>query len=261
MAVRNNWTEEQITVVLYEYCRKPFGQFSARKEFVKTLGALIGRTPDAVVRKVGNLASFDPKMKCRGVGGLAHTSKLDEAIWKKYYGRWEQLAYDAEVLLASFKNEKLEQSLSIDDISNLPDGKDRLETIKSRINQDFFRETVLSSYNQKCCITGLHNTKLLEASHIVGWNVDIGNRTNPENGLCLNSLFHKAYDENLIGITPDYDIRISEEFFGNKIIEVPEETRKYILGFNNKKIILPRRFLPDRDLLAVHFEEYCHHVA
>lgn len=31
MAGRNNWTEEQITVVLYEYCRKPFGQFSAKK--------------------------------------------------------------------------------------------------------------------------------------------------------------------------------------------------------------------------------------
>ena len=32
---RDNWTEEQITVVLYEYCRNPFGQFSATKQFVK----------------------------------------------------------------------------------------------------------------------------------------------------------------------------------------------------------------------------------
>ena len=23
----NNWTEEQITIMLYEYCRNPFGQF------------------------------------------------------------------------------------------------------------------------------------------------------------------------------------------------------------------------------------------
>ena len=98
MAGRNNWTEEQITVVLYEYCRKPFGQFSAKKDFVRELAALIGRTPDAVVRKVGNLASFDPKMKSRGVGGLVHTGKLDEVIWNRYYGNWEQLAYDAEGL-------------------------------------------------------------------------------------------------------------------------------------------------------------------
>jgi putative restriction endonuclease len=76
----SNWTEEQITIVLYEYCRKPFGQFSGRKQFVVDLGKLIGRTPGAIVRKVGNLASFDPQMKARGVGGLGHTAKLDEIV-------------------------------------------------------------------------------------------------------------------------------------------------------------------------------------
>lgn len=35
------WTEEQITIVLYEYCRNPFGQFSATKQFVKELGQLL----------------------------------------------------------------------------------------------------------------------------------------------------------------------------------------------------------------------------
>lgn len=77
------WTEEQITIVLYEYCRNPFGQFSATKPFVKELGVLLGRSPGAIVRKVGNLASFDPQMKARGVGGLGHTGKLDELVWNK----------------------------------------------------------------------------------------------------------------------------------------------------------------------------------
>ena len=63
MASRNDWTIEQITIALYEYCRNPFGQFNASKQFVKDLGALIGRTPAAIVRKVGNLASFDPQMR------------------------------------------------------------------------------------------------------------------------------------------------------------------------------------------------------
>ena len=120
---------------------------------------------------------------------------------------------------------------------------------------------MLASYNQKCCITGINNPLLLEASHIVGWSKDIANRTNPENGLCLNSLFHRAYDENLIGITPDYIIQISDEFFGDKIQEVSEDTRKYVLEFNNRKIILPSRFLPNQDLLAKHYEDFRHHVA
>lgn len=78
MARDDVWTEKQITIVLYEYCQRPFGQFSGTKPFLKELGALINRTPGAIVRKVGNLASFDPQMRARGVGGLAHTSKLDK---------------------------------------------------------------------------------------------------------------------------------------------------------------------------------------
>lgn len=255
MASRNDWTIEQITIALYEYCRNPFGQFSATKQFVKDLGALIGRTPAAIVRKVGNLASFDPQMRERGVNGLSHTSKLDEVVWNKYFGHWDQLAYDAEILIAQYKNQQLEESLTID-LSNLPEGNERKYEIKRRINQSFFRDTVLSSYEHRCCITGLNNPSLLNACHIVDWSADAVNRTNPQNGLCLNSLFHKAYDENLIGISPDYEIIISERFFGNKIKNADKRFRDYINKINGEKIMLPNRFYPDRDLLAVHYERF-----
>ena len=246
---RNNWTEEQITIVLYEYCRNPFGQFSSSKQFVKDLGILIGRSPGAIVRKVGNLASFDLQMKARGVDGLEHTSKLDAHVWKKYFGHWDRLAYDAEVLIAKLRNKELEQSLDID-LSNLPTGEERMQEVKRRVNQSFFRETVLSSYDNRCCITGINNTKLLHACHIVGWGEDEVNRTNPQNGLCLNYLFHKAYDECLIGISPDYEIFVSDKFFGEKLKEVDSLTQNYVRSYNNHKIIMPKRFLPDKELLA-----------
>lgn len=251
----DNWTEEQITVMLYEYCRKPFGQFSGTKQFVKDLALLLGRTPGAIVRKVGNLASFDPQMKARGVGGLGHTSKLDELIWNKYYGHWNQLAYDAEILLAQFRNKEFEDSLTID-IHDLPKGEERYQEVKRRINQFFFRDTVLSSYENRCCITGINNERLLHACHIVGWSEDEANRTNPQNGLCLNILFHKAYDENLIGISPDYEVFVSKEFFGAKMREVDSLTKEYVMSFNKRKLIMPKRFLPDRDLLAIHFDGF-----
>lgn len=247
------WTEEQITIVLYEYCRNPFGQFSSTKPFVEELGRLLGRSPAAIVRKVGNLASFDPQMKARGVGGLGHTAKLDEVVWNKYFGHWDQLAYDAEILIAKLRNIELEQSLNID-LSNLPKGGERRQEVKKRINQNFFRDTVLSSYENRCCITGINNVKLLNACHIVSWSEDEANRTNPQNGLCLNVLFHKAYDEYLIGISPDYKVFISEDFFGTKQKEVDCLTKEYVMSYNNRKLILPKRFLPDRDLLAIHFE-------
>ena len=257
--MNDNWTEEQITVVLYEYCRRPFGQFSGTKPFIIELGKLIRRTPGAIVRKVGNLASFDPQMKARGVGGLGHTSKLDELIWNRYFGHWDQLAYDAELLIAKFKEKKLDESLEDSlsvDLSNLPQGKERKQEVKRRINQDFFRKTVLSSYNYKCCITGINNLDLIQASHIVGWSKDEENRTNPQNGLCLNILFHKAYDENLLGISPDYEIFISEKIFGERLKDVGQGTIDYIRSFDHQRLILPRRFYPDKDMLAAHFEKF-----
>ena len=257
MARDDVWTEKQITIVLYEYCQRPFGQFSGTKPFLKELGTLLNRTPGAIVRKVGNLASFDPQMKERGVGGLSHTGKLDEEVWNRYYGHWDQLAYDAEVLLAKFRNKKLEESLTID-IHDLPKGSERIQEVKRRINQSFFRDTVLSSYESMCCITGLNNSKLLHACHIIGWREDESNRTNPQNGLCLNVLFHKAYDENLIGISPDYEVFVSDEFLGTKLDKVDIFTKEYVRSINNKKLLMPKRFLPDKDLLAIHFEKYIH---
>lgn len=253
--MRDNWTEEQITIVLYEYCRRPFGQFNGTKQFVIDLGNLLGRSPGAIVRKVGNLASFDPQMRARGVGGLAHAAKLDAKVWEKYYGHWDQLAYDAEILIAQLQHKELEESLSIN-LNDLPVGSERVTEVKRRINQDFFRRTVLSSYNQKCCITGINNPSLLQASHIVDWSIDEANRTNPQNGLCLNALFHKAYDDNLLGITPDYEIVIAKDFFFGKPQDVDEATMSFIMGFDHKQMIMPKRFLPDRDLLAQHYERF-----
>ena len=257
--MKNNWTKEQITIVLYEYCRRPFGQFSGKKPFIEELSKLLHRTPGAIVRKVGNLAHFDPQMKARGVGGLGHTAKLDEVVWNNYFGHWDQLAYDAELLIAKFKEKKLEDSLveTINiNLADLPKGMERIQEVKRRINQDFFRKTVLSSYNYKCCITGINNPTLIQASHIVGWSKDEENRTNPQNGLCLNILLHKAYDENLLGISPDYEIFISDRFFGEHIRNITPETIEYFRGFHQKKLILPGRFFPDREMLAMHYERY-----
>lgn len=77
---------------------------------------------------------------------------------------------------------------------------------------------------------------MLEACHIADWSADIKNRLNPTNGICLNSLFHKAYDKNYLGITPDYKIVISDRLFeetqnGLKIID-------FFFQYNKKQIMV-----------------------
>jgi putative restriction endonuclease len=79
-------------------------------------------------------------------------------------------------------------SENIEHAQEFPEGKSRETILRTRVNQDFFRAAVLAAYDGRCCITGLSVPKLLNASHIVPWSVDVKNRTNPRNGLCLNAL-------------------------------------------------------------------------
>lgn len=243
------WTKEQTIVALYLYCKIPFNKVSSNHPDIIKFSKLIGRSPNSLKMKIGNFGSFDPELKKRGIIGLSNTSKLDEQIWQEFSNNWENLAFESEFLLAKFQNKTIEE---IDSISfeDFPEGKDRDTLIKTRINQNFFRSTILSSYNTKCCITGLSIPELLVASHIIPWSIDKNNRTNPHNGLCLNSFHDKAFDKGYITITPEYTIHISSCF--NDFLK-DETIKKFFLDFQNRPIILPERFLPSKEFLEYHY--------
>ncbi|MDY4584431.1 MAG: HNH endonuclease [Candidatus Onthomorpha sp.] len=125
--------------------------------------------------------------------------------------------------------------------------------MKQRVSQSFFRSAVMSSYNHHCCISGITLPSLLEACHIVAWSDDKLNRTNPKNGLCMNSFFHKAYDKHLLGISPDMKIVISEKL---RTASCEQSFASYISNLNGKKILLPDKFLPQRELLAFRYDNF-----
>jgi putative restriction endonuclease len=133
----------------------------------------------------------------------------------------------------------------------LPEGKERVAIIKQRVNQSFFRSTVLSSYNLKCCVTGLSISDFLVASHIIPWAKDTKNRLNPHNGLCLNSIHDKAFDRGFITITTDYKIKVSpyfNDFYKDNAVE------EFFLKYENQPIILPNKFPPAKEFLEYHHE-------
>lgn len=247
--MQNSWTREQTIIALYLYCQIPFNKVSNNNLEIISKAKIIGRSTTSLKMKIGNFGSFDDNLKKKGTVGLTHTSKLDQAIWEEYNGRWDNLAIDATNILAEYSNKPI-----IDDISAFPDGKDREQVVKRRIGQSFFRNMVLSAYNNRCCITGLSIINLLEASHIIGWAEDERNRTNPQNGLALNVLFHKAYDANYLGITPKYKIKVSSKLFDDNIAD--ENTRNFISHYNNKSIILPNRFLPNTEFLEQRYQSF-----
>jgi len=245
---RDNWTREQTIVALNLYCKIPFNRVSSTHPDIIRIANIIGRSANSVKMKIGNFGSFDPELIKRGIVGLTNASRLDEVVWKEFNSDWANLAYESELLISIFTKQPLERvsAISIDDI---PLGKEREAIIKQRVNQNFFRSTILSSYNLKCCITGLSITNFLVASHIVPWSKDDKNRLNPHNGLCLNCIHDKAFDKGLITITADYKVKLSK-YFDNFKNERP--VTDFFLKYENNSIILPDKFSPSKEFLDYH---------
>jgi putative restriction endonuclease len=250
---KNYWTREETIVAFNVYCKIQFKDSSKTNPTIIKYAKIIGRSPSALNMKVGNFGRLDPELKKRGIVGLRNGSKLEEVIWKEFHGNWEGSVYESQLLLAMYENKSIEEVSEIDLIDmEFPKGKERETVIKRRVNQSFFRSTILSSYNLKCAITGLPITELLVASHIVPWAKDENNRLNPRNGICLNSIHDKAFDEGYLTITTDYKVKVSPIL---KTYNNDNSISDLLLKYDNQKIILPDKFFPAKEFLDYHNTE------
>ncbi|WP_294835727.1 HNH endonuclease [uncultured Eubacterium sp.] len=241
----DKWTREEEIIVLDLYCKIPFKSSSKNNPEVIKIANLIGRTPSAVNMKIGNFGSFDNRLKEQGIVGLSNASKLDKEIFYEFNGKWDELAYESKKLIAKYNGK-----LILDNYKDIPNGYEKETLIKQRVHQQFFRQAVLASYNGACCITGLSNPELLVASHIKPWKDSTSNeKTDPKNGLCLNSLHDKAFDRGFITISDKYEIIVS-----NKIRDIcnGESVDKFFNALKGHKINLPEKFLPQKEYLQYH---------
>lgn len=118
---------------------------------------------------------------------------------------------------------------------------------KQRLHQSTFREFVLDAYHRQCAMCRLQHTELLDAAHIIPDSEADGLPIVP-NGLSLCKIHHAAYDRNIIGITPDYVIRVRSDI----LQEVDGPMLKYGLqSMEGKRLELPTKKseYPDRDRL------------
>lgn len=250
-AGQRRWTRGELILVMNLYCKLPFGKLHQSNPEVKALAVLLKRTPGAVAFKLVNFASLDPFQKARGVQGAKNASKLDGEIWDEFYNNWESLPFESERLLAHITNKPIEEYANINP-NELPLlGEEREQIVKLRVNQAFFRKTVLAAYDYTCCITGLKQEEVLIAGHIRPWSIDEKNRMNPQNGIAINALHDKAFEAGLLTITPEYEVRISSKLLNQKKTKALDE---YFTKFHKKPIYKPNRFLPDPEFLRYHNE-------
>lgn len=244
------WTRDELILTINLYCKLPFGRLHKLNPEIIHLANLINRTPSSVALKLGNFASFDPSLKARGIKGASNASKLDGEIWNEFFNNWDILAYESEQLLAQFENISVEQLNHISEDELPREGKVREQVVKVRVNQSFFRCSILAAYNNTCCITGINQAEFLIAGHIRPWGIDEKNRLNPRNGIALNALHDKAFETGYITITPDYTVKVSQAILKQK----SQYNIDFFGKYENQSIILPSRFLPDVEFLKYHNE-------
>ena len=246
--IRRNWTREETILAFELYCIIPNGQDTTFNEHIISLAKAISRTPNSVKLKLQNFKAYDPSYISDGRVGLSHGSKLDQDVCAEFINSWDALVAEiAEIkkLFGVANNEAEENYTEFE----MPIGGEKVRAQKSRIGQAFFRRAILSSYNGKCCITGIDNPALLRASHIKPWSKsnDINEKTNPQNGVLLNALHDVAFDKGLLTISLDYRIIIS-----SKLMDTDDPNKLFFWNYNGKQISKPTRFLPSKEFIEYH---------
>ncbi len=122
-----------------------------------------------------------------------------------------------------------------------------------RLHQARFRGRVLDAYSNKCTICRLKEGRLLDAAHIVG---DLERSGEPliENGLSLCSIHHRAFDQNLVGIAPDYRVHVSKRLLDDEdgpMLDVLKTAHQQTIELPSR-----RAWRPDPERLGLRFERF-----
>lgn len=208
----------------------------------------MARSPAGVAQKLGNFGAFDPELKRKNISGLGHGSKLDREIWDEFHNDWGKLVAAADRLRIKLSGS--EKSVGEFQLQTPAGPSERVATVRQRVHQAFFRDAVLSSYEETCCVTGICVVECLVAGHIVPWSVDEKLRADPTNGLCLTATFEKLFDRGLMTIEADLTVKVSQQVLKDK----NEAVRKLIAVHHQRAIRRPARFLPRERHLKWHRE-------
>lgn len=174
-------------------------------------------------------------------------------------GRYQALVptfvtgWDAEALKARIVFGVPEQEALVPP-ENALERRYALRAVKQRLHQASFREAVITAYNGRCALSGLPESLLIDAAHIVADKDEQFGQPVVPNGIPLSKIHHAAFDSHLIGIDPDYRLHVSERLLGQHDGPMLEALKQ----LNGGTIHLPNRDKdrPDRDRLALRFERF-----
>ena len=88
---------------------------------------------------------------------------------------------------------------------SLPKTTEAERLVIQRVGQGIFRERLLAYWGERCPLTGITDTALLRASHIIPWSdcESDAERLHIHNGLLLSALWDAAFDRGLVTFDPN----------------------------------------------------------
>jgi putative restriction endonuclease len=122
-----------------------------------------------------------------------------------------------------------------------------------RLHQARFRGRVVPAYSSQCAICRLKERRLLDAAHIVA-DVDEAGDPSVSNGLSLCAIHHRAFDQNLVGVSSDYVVHVSRRLRDDEDGPMLD----LLKGFHDMPLLLPHRFAdrPDPERLSARFAAF-----
>ena len=172
MPRRNRSRQETLMALAFYLCPSlPQKNWDDSDAEIQRPAGEIGRTESAVRFKIANLKACDPN---RTGLGFTNTAGMDRQVISEYLAdpdaimseaMWEleqigiRISYDGEIETSGSSRPDQPQQL----------GLERVEQVRTRVNQDYFRNVLLSNYGGTCCLTGIDIPTLLTASHIKPW--------------------------------------------------------------------------------------------
>lgn len=245
------WTRNEFMAVFNLYLKTSFGKMYSSNPDVVRVANLIGRSANSVALRLVNFASCDPILRKRGIKGMTGGMKQCQPYWDEFFADKDKFIYESERILANYQNTSVESKYK-KALENIPDdikGEDRTREVKTRVNQNVFRLIILANYNSTCALTGIDIPELLVASHIIPWAYDKKERLNPENGICLSSLYDRAFDQGLITFSDDYKTILSSKIKANV-------GKTYFADFfqpiDGKQLLSPEKYYPNKRFLEYH---------
>jgi hypothetical protein len=102
-------------------------------------------------------------------------------------------------------------------VKDLPKTTDAERLVVQRIGQDIFRSGLIEYWQGRCPLTGITDTALLRASHIIPWKdcSSDAERLDVHNGLLLSALWDAAFDRGLVAFDDDGEPQFSPSLSEN----------------------------------------------